>query len=148
MAAVVAYETMWGGTEAMARAIVEGLTAGGVSAKMRRLSSSDRTDVISEMLEARGVIVGSPNLNNGVSPQVDELLSEIKGLKFVGHVAAAFGCFGWGGGATKVVEDSLRKARTEIPLPALQVKWHPDAEDLERCFDFGKHLAEKLKSKS
>ncbi len=148
LAAVVAYETMWGGTEAMARAIVEGLTAGGVSTKMRRLSRCDRSDVISEMLEARGVIVGSPTLNNGVSPQVAELLSEIKGLKFGGRVAAAFGCFGWGGGATKVIEDSLRDAGMEIPLPALQVKWHPDGDDLEQCFDFGKRLAEQLKSKS
>ena len=64
----MAYETTWGGTEAMARAIVEGLIAGGVSAKMRRLSRSDRSDVMSEMLESRGVVVGSPTLNNGVLP--------------------------------------------------------------------------------
>ncbi len=145
--AVVAYETMWGGTEAMARRIVEGLSSRGVRAKMFKLSSCDRSDVIAEILEAKGVFLGSATLNNGVLPQVAELLSELKGLKFKGRLAAAFGCYGWGGGATEVIETALAESGMELAAPALTVNWHPDRDQLDQCFDHGVKLADAIRAK-
>ena len=108
--AVVAYESMWGGTEAMARMIVEGLSSEGIPTKMFKLSSTPRSRVISELLEARAIFIGSATLNNGVLPQVAELLSELKGLRFKGRIGAAFGCFGWAGGGTKVINAALEQS--------------------------------------
>lgn len=142
--AVVAYESMWGGTEAMARRIVEGLSSKGIPTKLLMLSRTDRSDVISEILEAKGVVIGSPTLNNGVLPQVAELLSELKGLKFKGRIGAVFGCYGWGGGASKVIKEALAQAGISVALPELEVNWHPDREALDRCFQFGVELAKAL----
>ena len=139
--AIVAYETMWGGTEAMARHIVEGLLSKGIPTKMFRLSSTPRSLVISELLEARGIFIGSATLNNGVLPQVAELLSELKGLKFKGRIGAAFGCYGWGGGGTKVINRALEESGIKVALPPLDVNWHPDKEALDKCLELGTKLA-------
>jgi flavorubredoxin len=141
---VVAYETMWGGTEAMARRIVEGLKSKGVTAKMYKLSATDRSTVISEILEAKAVVIGSSTINNGVLPQVAEILSELKGLKFRDRIGAAFGCYGWRGVATKIIQAGLEEAGIQIARPALDVNWSPDQQKLEECFKFGAELADKL----
>lgn len=143
--AVVAYESMWGGTEAMARMIVEGLSSEGIPTKMFKLSSTPRSQVISELLEARAIFIGSATLNNGVLPQVAELLSELKGLRFRGRIGAAFGCFGWAGGGTKVITAALEQSGIKVALESLDVNWHPDEEALGRCFDYGRKLAGVLK---
>ena len=141
---VVAYESMWGGTEAMARHIVEGLSSRGIPTRLLMLSRTDRSDVISEILEAKAVVIGSPTLNNGVLPQVAELLSELKGLRFKGRIGAAFGCYGWGGGATKVIKEALDQSGITVALPELECNWHPDQDLLNRCFQFGVELAKVL----
>ena len=141
---VVAYESMWGGTEVMARHIVEGLSSRGIPTRLLMLSRTDRSDVISEILEAKAVVIGSPTLNNGVLPQVAELLSELKGLRFKGRIGAAFGCYGWGGGATKVIKEALDQSGITVALPELECNWHPDQDLLNRCFQFGVELAKVL----
>jgi len=108
------------------------------------LSRTDRSDVISEILEAKAVVIGSPTLNNGVLPQVAELLSELKGLRFKGRIGAAFGCYGWGGGATKVIKEALDQSGITVALPELECNWHPDQDLLNRCFQFGVELAKVL----
>ena len=141
---IIAYETMWGGTEAMARMILEGMTSSGIKARMMKLSATPRSEVISELLEARGILIGSPTLNNGVSPQVAELLSELRGLRFKGRIGAAFGCYGWGGGGTKVITQALEKAGIKVALPSLDVNWHPDDRALGDCLEFGAKMADAL----
>lgn len=143
---IVAYETMWGGTESMARRIVEGLSDAGLEVKMQRLSATHRSEVISELLEAEGVIIGSSTLNKGVLPQVAELLSEIKGLEFGDRIGGAFGCYGWGGGATKVIAQTFEETGIEMPMDPLRVNWYPDEDGLGRCYRYGKDFADKLRS--
>jgi flavorubredoxin len=141
---IIAYETMWGGTEAMARSILDGLTSRGIKARMMKLSATPRSEVISELLEARGILIGSPTLNKGVSPQVAELLSELKGLRFKGRMGAAFGCYGWAGGGTKVINEALEMAGIQVAMPPLDVNWHPDDNARAECHEFGAKLADAL----
>ena len=56
---------------------------------------------------------------------------------------AAFGSHGWGGGAVKNIEEKLEKAGTEIVTPALTVKWIPDKNEVQKCFEFGKKSQRK-----
>ena len=50
--ALIVYDTMWGSTEKMAKAIYWGLAEEGVPTRMYRLSSSDKSDIVKEVLEA------------------------------------------------------------------------------------------------
>jgi len=141
---LVVYDTMWGSTEKMAKAMVEGISSEGVETMLFRLPFSDRGDIIKELLEAKGILIGSSTINNGVLPTMAPFLEELQGLRPRNKVAAAFGSYGWGGGAVKTIEEKLEKAGMEIVAPALTVKWVPDKSEIQKCFEFGKEFAKKV----
>jgi len=140
---LVVYDTMWSSTEKMAKAIVEGITSEGVETMLFRIPFSDRGDIIKELLEAKGILIGSSTINNGVLPTVAPFLEEMQGLRPRNKIAAAFGSYGWGGGAVKTIEEKLEKAGMQLVAPALTVKWVPDKNEIQKCFDFGKEFAKK-----
>jgi flavorubredoxin len=141
---IVVYDTMWNSTEKMARAMVEGIRAAGVEVLLFRLPFSDRGDILKELLEAKGILIGSSTINNGILPTLAPLLEELHGLRPRKKVAAAFGSYGWGGGATRVIEEKLRKAGIDVVLPALTLKWVPNRDEIRRCMAFGRTFAEKV----
>ena len=141
---LVVYDTMWGSTEKMAKAIVEGIISEGVETVLFRLPFSDRGDIIKELLEAKGILIGSSTINNGILPTVAPFLEEMQGLRPRNKMAAAFGSYGWGGGAVKTIEEKLERAGMEIVAPALTVKWVPDKNETQKCVEFGKEIAKKV----
>jgi len=143
---LVVYDTMWGSTERMAAAICRGLMEEGVSTKMYRLRGADRSDIVQEVLEARGLVLGSPTLNNGVFPSVAEFSCYIKGLRPKGRLAAVFGSYGWGKGATtKALTADLQAAGMEV-MEELQVQFVPDGDALKHCEELGRRMAQRIKN--
>lgn len=143
--AVVVYETMWGATEKMARKIAEGIAAGGINVKVFDVTSSDHTEIIREMLDAKGFILGSSTHDNDMLPNIAGFLEFLKGLRPKNRIAAVFGSYGWAGGAVKNIEYILREAGTELIGSSLSVKYVPDENEIKRCYEFGRDFAEKLK---
>ncbi len=144
--AIIIYDTMWESTEKMAKAILEGITGEGIEAKLYRLPVSDEGDIIGELLETKGILVGSATINNGILPTVAPFLREMEGLRPRNKIAAAFGSYGWGGGATATIEKTLKSAGMEIAAPAITVKWVPNKEELKKCYEYGRDFAKKVKS--
>ena len=62
--AIVVYDTMWESTAKMARAMCEGLAAGGAPGAHVAWRISHRSDIATELLDAGALLVGSPTLNN------------------------------------------------------------------------------------
>ena len=87
--ALVVYDTMWHSTETMAKAICDGLAENGVSYKMIDLAATHRSDVVTELLDAKALILGSSTLNNNMLPRMADLLCYIKGLKPINKIGAA-----------------------------------------------------------
>ena len=144
---VIAYDTMWGTTEKMARRILEGLADVGVTGKLYRLSGSDRSEIMWDILEAKGVLIGASTLNNGMMPTVGAMLVYLKGLRPAGKLGGAFGAYGWAGGAQVAVEDMLTAAGLEVEKTGLTVKWMTDQDELSRCFAFGQEFGRKVLAK-
>lgn len=94
---LVVYDTMWGSTEKMAKAIAEGVSHEGVETIVFRLPFSDRGDILKELLEAKGIIIGSSTINNRILPTLAPFLEELKGLRPRKKIVSAFGSYGWGG---------------------------------------------------
>lgn len=141
---LVVYDSMWGSTEAMARRIIEGLTAGGIKAKLYRMADSDKSEMVAELLTARGLIVGSSTLNNGMLPTMAAVLYYMKGLKTLNKSGAAFGAYGWAGGAQADMELALKAAGIEVAMIGPTLKWAPNQDEIQRCFEFGREFAEKM----
>ncbi|MBN1102772.1 MAG: FprA family A-type flavoprotein [Deltaproteobacteria bacterium] len=142
--ALVIYDTMWHSTERMAEAIVESLGREGVEAKSMNLRSWHRSDIMTELLDAGAVVVGSPTLNNGLFPTVSDFLTYMKGLKPINKVGAAFGSYGWSGEAAKLVARELQEAKFKLVDPGLRIQYVPDKNGIEACYDLAKKIAAQL----
>lgn len=141
---IIAYDSMWGSTERMARQILEGVAAAGAAGKLYKMSTADRSEVIRDMLEAGGILIGSSTLNNGMLPNIGALMTYIKGLRPAGKIGAGFGAYGWGGGAQNAIEEMLKGAGIAVEQPGIALKWVPDEEELHKCFVFGREFANKI----
>jgi len=142
---LIVYDTMWESTENMAKAMLEGIISEGVEAALYRIPFSDSGDIIAELLESKGLLVGSSTINNGILPTVAPFLREMEGLRPRNKLAAAFGSYGWGGGATATIEKSLESAGMELAASAMTVKWVPDKDELQKCYEYGREFAKKVK---
>ncbi|MCM8801283.1 MAG: flavodoxin domain-containing protein [Candidatus Omnitrophica bacterium] len=142
---VLVYETMWGSTERMARMIVEGIINSGLEVRLFDVTRSDRTEIIKEMLEAKGFIFGSSTHDNDMLPTIAGFLEFLKGLRPKNRLACVFGSYGWAGGAVKNIEGILKDIGIEIVQPSLSIQYAPSKEDLDNCYEFGKNFAYKIK---
>ena len=100
---VVVYETMWGATTKMAEAMERAIKESGIQIKAFEVNCSNRTEIVKEMLDAKGFIVGSSTHDNNMLPNIAGFLEFFKGLRPKNRVAAAFGSYGWAGGAVKEI---------------------------------------------
>jgi len=143
---LVIFDTMWGSTERMAEAITEGVRSQGVPVTLMRLTDTDRSMVMREVLRSRIVAVGSCTMNNGMFPTVADITTYMRGLRPKNRRAAVFGSYGWGGGASKAIRENLEAAGFELPFPDLDIRYAPMKEGVERCIAYGVELAKSIKS--
>ena len=143
--ALVIYDTMWQSTEKMAIAITEGLIGEGIETMPMHLRKRHRSDVMTEVLEAGAVVVGSPTLNNGLFPTVSDFLTYMKGLKPKNKIGQAFGSYGWSGESAKLVQEELEAMKFEIFEPGLRIQYVPEQEGIEACFSLGRRIGSRLK---
>ena len=142
----IVFDTMWGSTDKMARSIAEGVTSQGVDVKMLKLRSSDNTEAMTEILDSKAVVVGSPTLNNQMFPTIGQFLTYATGLRPKDKLWAFFGSYGWGGGAVRNMTETIKKVGFQTYEPGIEVKYVPDQEDLKKCFEFGQQVAAKIKT--
>jgi len=141
---VVAYATMWGSTEKMARRIVEGIVDAGVEVQLMDVKKTVNTDITAAMLDARGFLFGSSTHDNDMLPHMAAFMESVKGAKPKNRIAGVFGSYGWGGGAVKEIESVVAAGGMELAQPSLAVKFAPDTTELNNCYDFGKQFAQKV----
>jgi flavorubredoxin len=146
--AVIIYDTMWHSTELMADAIVSGLNAEGIEARPFHLRKWHRSDIMTEVLDAGAIVVGSPTLNNGLFPTVSDILTYLKGLKPRNKVGAAFGSYGWSGEAVKLIKKELEVMKIEVMESDMRIQFVPDRKGLESCYQFGMKIGQTIKGQS
>jgi anaerobic nitric oxide reductase flavorubredoxin len=142
--AVIVFDSMWEATRRMAEAIGEGLAVAGVPFKAFYMPTADRNDVITDIFQAKAVIVGSPTFNGGVLPTIAPILEDLKGLRFRNKIGAAFGSYGWSGESVNLLEEHLVKCGFTLASGAMRAKWQPRAEDLAHCRELGAAVAKAV----
>ncbi len=143
--AVIVYDTMWHSTEVMAKAIADGLIEGGISVKMMDLAVNHRSDVVTEIQDARGIIFGSSTLNNNMLPRMADMLCYLKGLRPQNRVGAAFGSYGWSGEAVKLITKELEAMKMKIVEPGVRIQYVPTHDTLKECVNLGREAAKAIK---
>ncbi|MBF0302833.1 MAG: FprA family A-type flavoprotein [Desulfamplus sp.] len=142
--AVVIFDTMWHSTAKMAREVAKGIESLNVSVRLMNTRKCHRSDIMTEVLDAKALVVGSPTINNGIFPVIADVMTYIKGLKPKNRMAAAFGSYGWSGEAVKILNNEFQAMGMEIVDDGLKVQYVPAKADLEKCFELGEKIAKKI----
>ncbi len=143
--AVIIYDSMWGSTETMAKAVLDGLVEGGLHVKLMDLRVDHRSDVMTEILDAKAVLLGSSTLNNGMLPRMADMLCYMKGLRPLKKLGAAFGSFGWSGEAVRLMTKTLEDMKMNVIHPGVSHQFVPHHEGLKDCVDLGRQVAKAVK---
>lgn len=142
--ALVVYETMWGSTAEMAHAIAEGIASAGVEVRVLPVPQTDHTTVIGELLEAKGIVLGSSTHNRRMLLNVAALVEDLIGLRPVNKIGAAFGSHGWSGGAVPLIEQGLKDAGIEVAQEGLALAWRPTPEEQSQAVAWGRTFGERI----
>jgi len=142
--AVVAYDTMWGSTQMMAQAVGQGLASTGISVKVMDLRFNHRSDIITEILEAKAVVVGCSVLNNGILPKMADMLNYMKGLKPTGKLGGMFGSYGWADKGVKMLREELEEMKFQVIGEGVSANYVPDSAALQKSFEYGRTIGQAV----
>jgi len=143
---IVAYSTMWGSTDALALAISDALAEAGLEVEAYDLAVASHSGLMAEMLDSKGLLVGSPTLHHGMLSSVAGFLQSLSGLQPKGRIGSAFGSFGWSSGATKQITDRLTEIGVEVAAEPYTQKFRPTEAELAAAREWAIAFAEKVKA--
>jgi len=141
---IITYDTMYDATKQMAESIGRGLDNKGVKYKLYNSATTDRSDLLTELFKAKGIIIGTCTVNNTVLRSVASLLDDIKGHKFKNKVGAGYGSYGWSGEGAKIICKKLEEYGIKVTQEPLQFKYRPTEDELKLCVEFGEKFAGDL----
>ncbi|MBI9037628.1 MAG: FprA family A-type flavoprotein [Bacteroidales bacterium] len=138
--ALIIYDTMWKSTEKIAKEIQYIFEDAGYAAPVFNLQFNHMSDIMTEVLTAEFVCIGSPTLNKNILPSVAGFLTYFQGLAPKSRKGIAFGSYGWGDQSIPKISEFLKNSGIEI-IDAYKVKYIPDSNDLANIRE---RLTEKL----
>ncbi len=127
--ALIIYDTMWNSTKKIAYIIADAFETAGIQANFFNLQQNHISDIMTEVLNAEYICVGSPTLNSNILPTVAGFLAYLSGLAPKNRKALAFGSFGWGGQSIGILENSLKSCGFEM-LESVKFQYVPSNTDL------------------
>lgn len=144
--ALVVYDTMWKSTQMMAHAVADAFENLGIKAKMLNLQTNHISDIMTDVIDAHYICVGSPTLNSSILPTVAAFLYYLKGLSPKQRVGLAFGSYGWGGQSIPILHQLLgdpKECGFDM-LDPIKVQYIPDADILHQITT---ELEQQIKAK-
>ncbi len=139
--AVIVYDTMWGSTGKLALSLYSGLISRGVHTSIRNLNNTHVSDIMTDVLDARIILIGSPTINNSMMPTVRGFLTYLKALHPRNKIGFVFESYGWGGQAVREVEETLRGLSWDSPIESININFIPKDEDLKQVKKIGEEPA-------
>jgi len=141
---VVAYGTMWGSTDMLAREIADGAISTGVEVKLFDLAATPFAHITRHLFDARALLLGSPTLHHGMLFRPAGYLQYLSGLKPKDKIAGAFGSYGWSSGATKQMTARLEEIGFEMPEPDYTCKYAPFPEQVAEARAWGASFGRRV----
>lgn len=140
--AIIVYDSRTGNTEIMAKAIEEGMRAAGIDVVSKRTVKASEDD----LKGVDAVVLGAPTYHKDMIGSMKTFLFEMEKVDLKGKVGAAFGSYGWSGESVQMMTDTMKHIfGMDVLEPGLKILRRPEYEDLEKCREFGRRIAEKIK---
>ena len=144
----IIYDTMHYSTQQMAHAMANGAISEGVDVKVYYLHEDERSEIVKDILDSKAIALGAPTIYDEPFPSVGDLIYYLRGLKFnrTGRerLAVTFGSMGGQGGTPEKLAEELKNCGFDVK-DQYEILYVPDADELEKCFQTGKKLAQEIK---
>jgi flavorubredoxin len=139
--AIVIYETTYGYTETMAKAIVAGLKEAGVDGELKRVLGVNAD----ELKNFDAIVLGCPTYHHDMITTVKTFLFKMKDAGLKGKVGAAFGAYGWSGESIEMMSDTMKHIfGMDMIEPGLKMKSTEVLTGEKECKKFGMKIAAKI----
>ncbi|MFV0550674.1 MAG: FAD-dependent oxidoreductase [Anaerorhabdus sp.] len=134
---LIAYVSAYGYTEQLAFKIRDGIkTSGRVDVKCFDLVTSDINEVMQELNNADGILLGTPTIIGEALAPIWSLTTAMFAPIHSNKLASAFGSYGWSGEGVPHIIERLKQIRLKV-LDGFRVKFKPSDANLVDAFDFG-----------
>ena len=143
---VITYDTMWETTKKMAESIADGIRNISPSTNILLINSAKHTEseILTEIFKSKGVLFGSPTINNRILPSMAALLEGVKGINFKDKSVAAFGSYGWNAKNLDIINENLKFTSLKLVNEGIKVNWNLNPKSKELCYKFGQEFASSL----
>ncbi len=142
---VVIYGSMYGNTEELAEEIGRSLGAHGVNrVVLHHMGYSGASQVISDVFRYKGVIIGSPTYNNGVWPNVQDVLYQLAERNIPDRLYSVFGSGTWNPNTIKPLEEWAEARKWTKVADPIKLSQAPSAEDKAAAWELGRVMAEAV----
>lgn len=140
--AYIIYETRTGNTKLLAQAVLEGLQEAGIDTILKQ-----STDVqMTELTDCDGIILGAATYHKDMIPMMKTFLFKLEKADLKEKIGGAFGAYGWSGEAVGMLSETMEHIYgMEVVEPKSRLSGK--ATGAAQYKDYGKKIAEKIKSK-
>lgn len=142
---VIAYVSAYGYTRRMAEIIFDTLNEMNLfNVRLLEVTDDNRVEVTDALLEADGILLGTPTILGDCLPPMLEITSSLHPPLVKGKVASAFGSYGWTGEGVPNLMERLCQSKMKT-IEGLRVRFCPSEEETEAVRAFARSFAEQLK---
>ena len=143
---VIPYVSAYGYTEEIAQEIKKGIESSNfdVDILMYNLVTADMNEVLSEINQCSGLLLGSPTLLSDTLPQIWTILTSLNPVIHKGLSASCFGSYGWSGEALKNINERYKQLKLNVFSEPLGIIFKPSENNLKDAYNFGLDFAKKV----
>ncbi len=128
---VIVYDTIWGNTELLTDDLGSELANLGLDVKVFRVSEYRPSLIMSEILDASAVIVGTGNFNGTMLPTIAGFIERMFALKPKNKIGAVYGSYGWAKTHLQRMKDRLVECEINVLDFDTSSNFNPDSENVE-----------------
>ena len=127
---VIPYISMHDSTRLMVEHFIEALTQRGIQAEQFNLADGDVGKLAMSLVDAAGIVLGSPMVLGGPHPKVAYAALLANALRPKAKYLSVIGSFGWGGRLVETLQSMMPSLKAEV-LPPVLAKGLPRLKDYE-----------------
>lgn len=125
-------------TEIMAGKIAEGIiNSGAVGAELIDLRTEKTDDVISRVVNAAGILIGTSSSDGDAPKEVWDLLTAMNAGLFGGKLCGVFSSCTWDTGAAANVTERLRQLKMKPVDEGFTIQYKPDELAMNSIYEYG-----------
>lgn len=141
---LILYVSAYGNTEKMAKYFFDFLNNNNIQTEMYEITARDKEKLLDKINKSKGLLIGSPTINQDVVKPVWEVLISVEIIHNRGMGAGAFGSYGWSGEAIPMITQRLKTMKFKTIDEGYRFKFVPDNKEFQVAEKFIQKFIEIL----